>query len=90
MRSIKELLELMLKNEQGFFSGLCSWVNYLYSSKIINLEEKLLLIRYIENNRPSKWSSFSAFKYRNTHFYWEWKNIKPRIKWIKKHIKLNS
>lgn len=38
MRSIKELLELMLKNQQGFFHGLCSWVNYLYSSKIINLE----------------------------------------------------
>lgn len=90
MRSIKELLELMLKNEQGYFRGLCNWVHNLYLSKIINLEEKFLLIRYIGNNRPSKWSSFSAFKSRNTHFYWEYKNIKPRIKWIKKHIKLNS
>lgn len=90
MRNIKELLELMLKNEQGYFSGLCNWVSNLYLSKIINLEEKIRLINYINNNRPSKWSSLSAFKSRNTRFYWEYKNIKPRIKWIKKHIKLNS
>jgi uncharacterized membrane-anchored protein YjiN (DUF445 family) len=56
MRSIKELLELMLKNEQGYFNGLCNWVHNLYLSKIINLEEKLLLNRYIRNNRPLKMS----------------------------------
>lgn len=90
MRSIKELLELMLKNEQAYFYGLCHWVNNLYICKIINLEEKRKLITYINNNRPSKWSSFSAFISRDSNFYWESKKIKPRIKWIKKHIKLNS
>lgn len=90
MRSIKELLELMLENEQAYFYGLCHWVNNLYICKIINFEERRKLITYINNNRPSKWSSFSAFISRDSRFYWESKKIKPRIKWIKKHIKLNS
>ena len=90
MRSIKELLELMMDTQGIYLHGLCYWVDRLYMSVIINSQERTILIKYIENNRPSKWSSLSAFKNRNKAYYWKRNSIKPRIKWIKKHIKLNS
>lgn len=90
MRSIKELLEILLENQNYFYAGLCGFVSGLQYSDKITWEERWLLLNYIRDNRPSKWSSFSAFKNRNSGYYWEEKDIKPRIKWIKKHIKLNS
>ncbi len=90
MRSIKELLEIMLENKSYFFSGLCDLVHDLRYCGDITQEERILLINYIKYNRPSKWSSLSAFKNRSSGYYWKRKDIKPRIKWIKKHIKLNS
>lgn len=90
MRSIKELLEIMLDNQQEFTHGLCSWIGNLRYEHIISHSEFLLLKIYIYENRPNKFSSISAYKNRNSGFYWKRKDIKPRIKWIKKHIKLNS
>jgi hypothetical protein len=90
MRSIKELLEIMLNNQQEFSHGLCNWVFNLRFEKIINHYESSLLMKYIKDNRPNKLSSLIAFVNSNRGFYWERKDIKPRIKWIKKHIKLNS
>jgi len=91
MRSNKELLELMLKNQHHFtkVSGLCHWVNLVCAHKVITEDEADSLMSLIHWNRPrKKWSSISA--YSNAGFYWEPGKIKPRIKWIKKQIKLNS
>lgn len=92
MRTIKELLELTLDNKDLFRSGLCIWNLYLRLTHKINEEEYCLLQKYIYNNRPSKFSSFSAFEYwcMDSNYYWEPKDIKPRIKWLKYHIKKNS
>jgi hypothetical protein len=90
MRSIKELLQVMLDNQDLFTSGLCNWAIRLYYKDIISYEESKLLDSYIENNRPSKYSSLKAYKARKTWWYWPHGEIKPRLKWIKKHIKLNS
>ncbi|MEY2702604.1 MAG: hypothetical protein RLY43_1240 [Bacteroidota bacterium] len=91
MRNIKELLELMLENQDCFCSGgLCGWASELCLARIITCEEYHFLGEYISHNRPHKWSSYDAFKHRHEVFYWTPYNIKPRIKWIKKHIKLNS
>lgn len=90
MRNIKQLLEIMLDNQQEFSSGLCGWISNLRFENIINHDEFLLLRKYINDNRPNKFSSISAYKNRDSGFYWKRKDIKPRIKWIKKHIKLNS
>lgn len=90
MRSIKELLQVMLDNQDCFIVGLCNWVSQLLYKKKITQEERMFLIKYIQNNRPSKWSSLDAFRHRNLGMYWCPRNIKPRIKWIEKHIKLNS
>jgi hypothetical protein len=90
MRNIKQLLEIMLDNQQEFTHGLCSWSGNLRYEHIISHSEFLLLKKYINENRPNKWSSLSAFVNSNSVFYWEKGDIKPRIEWIKKHIKLNS
>jgi hypothetical protein len=90
MRSIKELLQVMLDNQDDFRIGLCIWANQLAIEELIVYDEWESLRIYIDNNRPNKWSSLNAFSYRNTPLYWNSNNIKPRIKWIEKHIKLNS
>lgn len=95
VRPIHELLEIMLSQKELFnhknnnqYKGLCSKVSYLYFDKeLISNHEFFKLRKYIEGNRPSKWSSFSAFEYRNSNFYWNPNNQKVRIKWLKKHIK---
>jgi len=90
MRPINELLELLLNNKSSFRYGLCSWVSNLKYRNILSRQEGALLLDYIDNNRPSKWSSIDAFIHRNKGFFWKEGDINPRIKWIKKHIKLNS
>lgn len=87
MRSIKELLQVMLDNQKLYNVGLCNWANILYFNDLITHEERMSLRKYIDKNRPNKWSSLNAFLHRNSLFYWNTDNIKPRIKWIKKHIK---
>jgi hypothetical protein len=85
MRTTKELLEIMLKNEGYFNCGLCDWVSRLFINNIISLDEKYKLKTYIRENKPFNWRTFLKSAY-----YWKPGNIKPRIKWIKKHIKKQS
>jgi len=92
-RPIKELLKLMLENEEcfePFQDGLCGWVNILYIRDIIKEEEYTVLRKYMNDNKPSIFSSVERFRHRNSDYWWKMGDIKPRIKWIKKHIKRNS
>ena len=86
MRSVKELLEVMLEHQDKFGEGLCGWSFNLHYRGLITNGEFQLLLEYITYNRPSKFSSLLAFKNRKNCFYWERGEIAPRIKWIKKHI----
>lgn len=89
MKTIKELLQIMLDNPNYFRSGLCRWAEslcYRHPFLITDLECRLLK-EYIKSNRPNWLSSIDAFKRRDSVFYWKPDNIEPRIKWIKKHIK---
>jgi hypothetical protein len=90
MRTTKELLELMLEHQDKFYLGLCIWVNNLKLFDTISFDEWHELENYIRNNKPSRFSSWYCFKESFSSslvFYWEPSNIKPRIKWIKQHIK---
>lgn len=89
MRTIKELLQLMLDNKQLFKEGLCNWKDELWITDGIDTHEYIHLGRYIANNRPSPFSSINAFVNRNWVYYWTKGDIKPRIKWLKKHIAKN-
>lgn len=90
MRTIKELLELMLDNQSSFTTGLCNWVHSLRYLDKMSFEECRLLSKYVRENRPSKFSSIDAWNRRNSGYYWLYGDINPRIKWIKKHINKNK
>jgi hypothetical protein len=83
MRSIKELLQIMLDNQQLFEGGLCIWALNLRINYIITFEEKEIILKYIIKNDVNK-------RYKETGYWWKSNNIKPRLKWIKKHINLNN
>ena len=85
-RSIVKLLELMLDNQEYFNRGLCIWARNLEYANLINSHEMEILSDYIERNRPSKFKSFYSIINRNPRYYWSKGILKPRVKWVKKHI----
>jgi len=93
MRTIKELLQLILDNQQLFQCGLCGWRYNLSAKDLITGEEDELLHKYFQANKPE-------FKFinnfynpdkieKNSLFFWKQNKIKPRIKWLKEHINKN-
>ena len=90
MRTIKDLLELMIDHQELFYSGLCYQNRSLNRKNLIGDLEYLDLQAYINTHRPSKYSSLQAYNSKQSGFYWSGGDIKPRIKWLKKHIKKNS
>ena len=89
MRNIKELLQVMLDNQNLFSEGLCIWNAELHWNCLITMEERNTLLDYIRNNRPSMFSSIDAFFHGESGYYWKCGDVRPRIKWLKKHIKKN-
>jgi hypothetical protein len=86
MRSIKELLKILLeqiKNRDNVKS-LCFLYEDLYQEGILNFDESMLLDYYMENNTPTTWYIIIG-----NEFWWKPFKMKPRIKWLKKHIKKN-
>ena len=88
MRTIKELLKVMLDNKNYFEIGLCRWVHSLWEDNVITTHERFLLGAYVKSNKPFIFSSVDAFIQRlnKTNFFWEPGNITPRIEWLKTHI----
>lgn len=89
-RSIKELLQVMLDNQDLFKDGLCLWAISLSIGRKITITERELLSAYIKRNRPFRFSTLETSWNCIGAYWWNCGNIKPRIKWIEKHIKLNS
>jgi hypothetical protein len=87
VRTQKELLEVMLANIGSLRSGLCFLNGELFTQRIINYQEHVIINGYIRNNKPSMFSSWNAFINSNSGFYWSRGDVKPRIKWLKQHIK---
>ena len=92
MRTIKELLQIMLDNPQHFEYGLCMWAINLCEEGLITGKERKLLKDYIKVNEPFIFSSFDVFKEKvidQSYYYWGIGKIEPRIEWLKKHINKN-
>lgn len=89
MRTIKELLELMLKYKTLFSDGLCLWTYRLCEHNIISPKEYESLRKYIKYNPPDyfSWTNFVKSHNKRGTYYFPSSEIKPRIYWIKKHIK---
>lgn len=79
---MKEILEILLNNIDRLKTGLCGLAYVLYFSEKINLDQYDEFCLYIKKNRPINFRSLVRDLY-----YWEIGDKKPRIKWLKKHIK---
>jgi hypothetical protein len=87
-RSKKQLLEILLLNEEPLLvAGLC-WSTYkLFIKKIINVKEFKYLSNFIENNRPKGGSPHFDPDQVNSAFYWPQGQWKPRKLWLEDLIK---
>jgi hypothetical protein len=86
-RTEKELLEVMLEHIRMATAGLCFLNDQLFTRRIITDEEHKVIYAYIKNNRPSKFSSWNAFRKRYSLWYWTSGKVEYRIKWLQHHIK---
>ena len=89
MRSNKEILEIMLDNVERIrdTGGLCRLAFRLYCYNIITFSEAANIETYIMDNRPFMFSSINALLSVNSLYHWPKGKVKPRAKWLKKHIK---
>lgn len=88
MRTTKELLTIIEENLHHLDGmGLCWLVVRLDVWCDINYEEKRFLLDFISENRPTRWTSWHLFFYPDSVFHWTPGEIKPRRKWLNKHIK---
>ncbi len=83
MRTIKQLLQLMLEHQEYFEKGLCmcKWIEELYIDRIIEFEEWNALNKYIGKYRPVTKPVWDV--------WWPKGQLRPRLEWINEHIKLN-
>jgi hypothetical protein len=91
MRTTGELLRVLRGHLYWLEDwGLCSIVHHMRDSAHISFDEWELLMDYIHDNRPNRFSSIGAFLASTSLYYWPrgWKY--PRRRWLNKHIKLNS
>lgn len=81
MKTIKEILELVLKEFKSYpRSGLCAVASYLCEFNKISQEERDLFEDYLKVTE----------KVNIRRYVWPINELKPRINWLETHIKLNS
>lgn len=77
----------MLKREEYFNSGLCFWVSRMLLEEEISPRQRTLAHEYIKSNKPSNfWDMSRIFNQPQNVYYWKEGDIKPRIKWLRKHV----
>ena len=79
MRTLSELFQLMLANQQLFKNGLCNWVHAMRDSAYISEEEGIRLLTYLYNHRV-----------KDIGYWWTPGEITPRIKWLNEQIKIQA
>lgn len=85
-RPIVELLVILKQKEHLFELGICGWVHRLHEYKIINSEELDSLLEYVWENDPRWLTNLLGITKKGKGFYWQSEEIKPRLKWIDRHI----
>jgi len=83
VRHISELLQMLLDHisTYGMCSGLCEVVHNRRIRNGISSNEQEILKQYIRENPP-----FVSYFRLLSPYYWTPGKVKPRIKWLKKHI----
>jgi len=88
---IKAVFEELLENKGCFENGLCYWIHTVkYRNSVCKDYNKYYVAEnFVLQNRPK--SFLRTLKRRffgGSSYFWTKDKIKPRIKFIKKHIKL--
>lgn len=91
-KRINEILVLLLNHYEQRKPNcpMCIVLGDYFDKHFISRRHYIAAADYINSNRPSAFSSFAAFKHRNSVTYWPTKDYKNRINWLKKHIKLTE
>ena len=89
MRNTHELLKLLRNHMDMYFSayhdGMCIVVSKMCYDNLINVFEKNILLDYIERHRP-----INILRNKISAYYWKPGRIRPRMRWLNKHIKLSD
>jgi hypothetical protein len=72
---VKNVLILLLDNQNLFSTGICDWVESLEKNNLITENESILFFDYMKNNIPNSRNYFCGF-------WWKMGKIEPRIEWI--------
>lgn len=86
MRNEREILKLMLKRikrKDKYCHGLCRASYSLMALQKITYDEFITIREYLSENRNGLVAKNSC-----AAFWWDTGEKKPRVKWLKKHIKL--
>ena len=92
LSNIQSVFEDLLQHEELFGTGLCSWVtdlrfDYRFYGRATSKFD--LAHSYIINNRPKSFlRTLKRCFIGGSAYFWPVGEIRPRIKFIKKHIKL--
>ena len=84
MRDVKELL-ILLKDSLNIQTsseeeyGMCIRIDHLRLTNKINIDEFVVLIDFLEDNRPESVLS-------NSVYWFDYDDKKTRIKWLEHHI----
>ena len=79
-RTEKELIEIMLDNEDLFVTGLCKWLHQIYFYELISFTEYEMLLFIFADNRPYTEIGIG-------YYWWQSGNIEPRIDFLNDLIK---
>ena len=83
-RTIKELLQVLLDNEDYFTSGLCALKARLVTRGIINHDEEIDIRIFLNKNLPKK--KYSQWKNGPLLFSFQSGEWPPRKEWLEQEI----
>lgn len=93
MKSIKEVLELLLKKVEGrgkgFHTYMCVLLSDLQETHKITMPEYGMVITYIENNAPLHLAGITSAKKLNVG-WWNRDDRDSRIQWLERHIEAQN
>lgn len=78
---LEKLLSVIKRGD--VYEGLCSEKTNLYFDNILSWNDNYNIAEYFSNNKPLTW--YRVF--HSTGYWWKPGKVKPRKKWLKKHIK---
>ncbi len=86
---LRKCFIILRENQHLFNGGLCNWIGNCNAIGIMSSRDRQLIEDYVYYNKPlTLFTILHTFTKRIYFFYWEKDDIKPRLKYINKHIKL--